>query len=150
MLLFGLNTSVGLFLELSAFSAKIAIVSFYIEISLGSVVERLIFFPLLRTILVGVSGGNFLATFASVFITIPFDMQRAVALEASDWGTRGNLWIGGSERSDGRGGRSGKGGFSNCQGWSFGHWRGSFGVYFYWSEKSSLKCCLFKTGGEFF
>ena len=43
-LLFGLNTSVGLFLELSAFSAEIAIISFYIEISPGSIVERLIFF----------------------------------------------------------------------------------------------------------
>ena len=65
------------------------------------------------------SGGNFLATFAPVFVTIPFDMQRAVALEASDWGTRGNLWIGGSKGLDGRGGQSRKGGFLNCRGWSF-------------------------------
>ena len=86
-LLFGLNTSVSLFLEFSAFSAEIAVISFDVKIPSGSIVERLIFFFLFRTILVGVSRGNFLATFTLVFVTIPFDMQWAVALEASNWGT---------------------------------------------------------------
>ena len=33
---------------------------------------------------------------------------------------------------------------------SLGHWRGSSGIYFYWSRKSSLKWGLFEARGKFF
>ena len=101
MLLFSLNTFVGLFLESSAFSAEVTVISFNVEIPSGSIIERLVFFSLLRTILVGVSGGDLFATFTSVIIAVPFDMQGTVALKTSNLGTWGDLWVWRLEGSNG-------------------------------------------------
>ena len=60
MLLFGLNMSVGLFLEFSAFSGKIAIISFDVKISSDPVIVWAAFFTLLGAILVRVSRAIFL------------------------------------------------------------------------------------------
>ena len=101
MLLFGLNTSVGLFLEFSAFSVEVTVISFNVEVPSGSIIEWLIFFSLFRTIFVRVSGGDLFATFASVIIAVPFNVQGTVALKTSNLSTWGDLWVWRSEGSNG-------------------------------------------------